>query len=205
LLIGLGGIFDFVQLKKIKKAAGACKVPASMLAAPSTLEGACGWLRWFYWHFCCIIRFVSTYSSFLDDACIMVWCSLAGNGFFLFIFSLLFLPGFVCKPGRKTNHPFNWFFFLFWLSLSYLICNFLLFTLVISNWILISFEFYVGFNPNYFNCFFFCFAWFFFLLISSFDVKFRFEFFFQISSLFGVFLSDSKLIFLLLFFCKFFY
>jgi hypothetical protein len=42
LLIGLGGIFDFVQLKKIKKAAGACKVPASMLASPSTLKGACG-------------------------------------------------------------------------------------------------------------------------------------------------------------------
>jgi len=41
-LISLGGIFDFVQLKKIKKAASACKVPASMLAAPSTLEGACG-------------------------------------------------------------------------------------------------------------------------------------------------------------------
>jgi len=99
--------------------------------------------------------------------------------FFYFIFSLLFLPGFVCKPGRKTNQPFNWFFYLFWLSLSSLICNFLLFTLVISNWILISFEFYVGFSPNYFNCFFFCFAWFFFLLISSFDVKFRFDFFFK--------------------------
>jgi len=41
-LISLGGIFDFVQLKKIKKAVGACKVPTSMLAAPSTLEGACG-------------------------------------------------------------------------------------------------------------------------------------------------------------------
>ena len=53
--------------------------------------------------------------------------------------------------------------------------------------------------------FFFVLHGFFFLLISSFDVKFRFEFFFQISSLFGVFLSDSKLIFLLLFFCKFFY
>jgi len=46
-LIGLGGIFSFVQLqkKKPKKAVGTCKALTSALAALLTLGNACGLLR----------------------------------------------------------------------------------------------------------------------------------------------------------------
>jgi hypothetical protein len=41
LLIGLGGIFDFVPIKT-KKHASACKAPASASAAPLILGDVCG-------------------------------------------------------------------------------------------------------------------------------------------------------------------
>jgi len=124
LLIGLGGIFGFIQLKNIY--IGACKALASALATSLTSSGTYDWLWWLYWRFRHIIGFVSASSSSFDGACIVVRRGLAENGFFSFSFFLDLCAG----HAKNQNNPSIVFFLQF--NPSSLIYNFF-FTLVVSN------------------------------------------------------------------------
>ena len=158
LLIGLGGIFNFMELKKNEKAASMCKALTSASVAPPTSGGACDWLWWLYRRFRRIIGFVPTSSSSLDGACMMVRFSLAINDFsfspfIFFSFSLDLCAGHVENQISLSIV----FFFLF--GPSSLIFNFF------------SFQICFQICCSFLNCYFFfvfnCFLdWFVFLTIS---------------------------------------
>ena len=85
LLIGLGGIFCFVQLKKIKKwlACAADSGGCTGASLDSSWHPLPPWMARIWWFDVVLLEMA-----------------------FLFFF----LPEFACRPYRKSNQPFHYFF-----------------------------------------------------------------------------------------------
>jgi len=210
LLTGLGGIFSFIQLKKIKKVVDACKAPASASVASLTSSDTYSWLWCLYWRFRRVIGFVSTSSFSLYGACIVVRRGLAENGFFIYFHSL---SSWICVQAmQKIKMGLQLFFFFiqslfsylqFFLHWLFLIGFYFLFhpwsfdflilfsNLVLILWIAIYFILncflnlfvFLQFHPRYFFHLIFASNLVMFLLVAIF-ISFLMDWFFTISSLY---------------------